>query len=315
MAAGAEGVPLPAGGTRETWRASRLLRHVAAQSGAEVAHAHHNTGHNLALLATLGGGFPPVVANRGVLAPLKFPAKFKNRRTAAIIANSVAAKNVLVESGVPERKIHVVYNAKRPPDDRALLDRLPVLREELSLPPSTIVGAIGGGKPEKGFDYLIEAAPRILERFPGTVFLLLGTQNERIRGRIDDLGLADSFRLPGFHREAATVAALFDVFVLPSLTESCPNVLLEARAVGVPAVCSDVGAVPDILGEHSGGRLVRPGDAGALASAVCEVLSDLSHAKAAARGDRLSFLDKFSPARKAEGTLAVYRKVLEERTR
>ncbi|MBE0618128.1 MAG: glycosyltransferase family 4 protein, partial [Proteobacteria bacterium] len=142
------------GGLKAQWRVSRILREVARQVDADVVHAHHTEGHNVAVLATFGGGFPPVVANRGVIFRPKFPAKFRSPRTAAIVTNSAAVKKVLEQSGVSGEKIHVVYNAKELPDRERLAALRGSLVAELGAGAGgPVIGAVGSGRPEKGFQF------------------------------------------------------------------------------------------------------------------------------------------------------------------
>jgi glycosyltransferase involved in cell wall biosynthesis len=103
-----------------------------------------------------------------------------------------------------------------------------------------------------------------------------------------------------------------DVFVLPSLSESCPNVLIEAQGVGVPAVCSDVGGVREILEDGRLGRLVPPAEPEPLAREVCAVLEDLEAARRVASRGRASALRRFTVDNKVDGTLRVYRRLLAE---
>jgi len=313
---GLETLPLAYERLRDQWETARRLRRLARDVKADVVHAHHTHGHNLALMATIGGRFPPVVTNRGVVYPPSFTAKFRSRRTAAVITNSQAARRVLVDAGVSGDKVHVVYNAKEAPDLEAIVRRAPELRAELGLPQgAVVVGAVGNGKPEKGFQHLLAAAPSILERVPSAFFVLVGGGREPLRPQVTALGLEDRVLLTGPRPDVLDLMGLFDVFVLASLAESCPNVLLEAQGVGVPAVCSNVGGVPEILEDGRLGRLVPAADPPALAAAVLATLADPAGARATAKEGRREFAERFSVARKVEGTLAVYRKVLGKRGR
>lgn len=299
------------GGLRTQWQVSRTLREIARQIGADVVHAHHTEGHNVALLATFGGGFPPVVANRGVIFRPEFPPKFRISRTKAIITNSAAAKKALQKVGVNARKIHVVYNAKEAPNLTTLQERLPFLRAELEIEGAgPIIGAVGSADPVKGFRHLIAAAPAILARNPDASFVLVGGRPDQFLPQIEAQSLTGRFRLPGRRQDVQDIMGLFDVFVLPSLSESCPNVLLEAMGVGVPAVASDVGGVPELLDGGRIGRLVPPGDPVAIADAVCEMLTDPERAAEMGRAAREAVLSRFSVRSKAEATLAVYERLL-----
>ncbi len=310
-AAGAEPRALGFGGLPGQWRASRRLRQIVRDTGAQVVHAHHTKGHNVALLATFGGGFPPVVANRGVVFRPEFPAKFRSRRTAAVITNSRTVKGVLTACGVPDRKVHVVYNAKELPDLDGLRARVPALRRELGVGDGPVVGAVGSGRPEKGFRFLVEAAPLILEGHPGAVFVLVGDSTEPLLPRIRELGLAERFRLTGHRPDAAELMAVFDVFVLPSVDmESCPNVVLEAMAAERPVVGADVGGVGEILSHGVCGLVVPPGRARELGEAVNRVLSAPERARRMGLEGRRRVGERFSVAAKVEATLEVYREVL-----
>jgi glycosyltransferase involved in cell wall biosynthesis len=294
------------------WKQSRRVRESVLEVGAEVVHAHHTEGHNVALLASFGGPFPPLVANRGVLFAPRFPTKFRSPRTGAIITNSRAVKTVLEKSGVEAGKIHVVYNARQPLDLAPLAKRAAVLREPLGLVASgPVIGTVGGGRPEKGFQFLVEAAPRILARFPSSVFVLVGTGTERLRPRLRALGLEGRFRLPGHRSDAVDIMALFDVFVIPSVgMESCPNVLLEAMSVGLPAVGADTGGIGEIIVDGVTGSVVAPGQPEALGEAVISILEDRSAMARMGDAGRRRIAAAFSLAAKLKGTSAAYENVL-----
>ena len=311
-AGGIETLSLEFGNPWRQWQSSRELRQRVASLRPAVVHAHHTKGHNVALLATFGGRFPPVIANRGVLFRPEFPAKFRSPRTAAVITNSRTVKQVLVENRVPGEKIHVVYNAKAVPDSHSIAERLPDLRTELVLSGTgPVVGAVGRGRPEKGFQFLVAAAPGILERYPETMFVLVGGGTERLEPQLAELGVRERFLLPGHRRDAVDVMGLFDVFVIPSIDmESCPNVLLEAMSVGLPAVGTDVGGIAEMVVDGVTGRVVAAGQARALSDAVIGLLEDREGMVRMGRAGRQRVADVFSLDVKVEGTLAVYEKVL-----
>jgi glycosyltransferase involved in cell wall biosynthesis len=297
------------------WKASRELRVLAAREKVDVVHAHHTKGHNVALLATFGGGFPPIIANRGVLYRPELPLKFRSARTSAIITNSVRVKRVLEQSGVPGRKIHVVYNAAEIPNREQVRSKAAGLRRELALGDGgPIIGAVGSGDPDKGLQYLVEAAPAILGRYPETIFVLVGPGTEVLTSRLDALGVRNCFRVTGFREDVRDLMGIFDLFALPSVDkESCPNVLLEAMAAGLPAVASDVGGVSEMLDDGRRGRrgwLVSPGRPDKIAGAVFEVLATQDRGRRVGALARKYVQEAHSLDRKTEGTLRVYASVL-----
>jgi glycosyltransferase involved in cell wall biosynthesis len=88
------------------------------------------------------------------------------------------------------------------------------------------------------------------------------------------LNLTDAVTLAGQQDDINPYYAIADVFLLPSLTEGCPNVLLEAMAAGVPVVATAVGGVPEVATNGKDAILVKKRDSDALASATAEILEN-----------------------------------------
>jgi glycosyltransferase involved in cell wall biosynthesis len=95
------------------------------------------------------------------------------------------------------------------------------------------------------------------------------------------LGLGAQVHFTGWRDDVPALVALGDLFVLPSLNEPFGRVLIEAMATGKAVVATAAGGVPEIVVHGETGLLVPPGDPGALAAAVRELLDD------APRGARL----------------------------
>ena len=137
-----------------------------------------------------------------------------------------------------------------------------------------VVGSVGRLSRQKGHCHLVEAASRILPKYPETIFVVVGEGEERaaLVRLAQDLGVAQAFRLPGFIAEMERVYPVFDLFVLPSLYEPFGLVVLEAMAAGLPVVASATGGVVEIIEDRGNGLLVPPGDAAALAKGILYLL-------------------------------------------
>jgi phosphatidyl-myo-inositol alpha-mannosyltransferase len=143
-------------------------------------------------------------------------------------------------------------------------------------------------EPRKGLPVLLEAMRTVVQKYPGARLLIAG------RGDADELAslvgadLRPSVALLGELNEADKAAFLrsVDVYCAPNLLgESFGVVLIEALAAGAPIVASDLDAFARVLEDGAAGVLVRRGDAGALAAALCEVLGDpRRRAELSARG-------------------------------
>jgi glycosyltransferase involved in cell wall biosynthesis len=129
--------------------------------------------------------------------------------------------------------------------------------------------------PRKDPVALVEAFAVLKARGKAHRLVMVGDGELRLRlvGRAAELGLGDEVKLTGALPPARLAVAMSaaDVFVLPSRAEPLGVVLLEAMACGTPCVATQVGGIPEILGEAQG-RLVEPGDAVGLAAAIEHVL-------------------------------------------
>ncbi len=108
---------------------------------------------------------------------------------------------------------------------------------------------------------LIEAFHTVLQRGQKAHLWIAGSGelSDTLERRISDLGLADHVRLLGLRRNLPALMEAADGFVLSSLWEGVPNVVLEALAVGLPIVATRVGGVAEVLGENYA-WLPDPGD-------------------------------------------------------
>lgn len=161
--------------------------------------------------------------------------------------------------------------------------------------PKLLVGAMGRLSPEKGFDLLIRAASELLDA--GTDLSLWiagdGAQRGELESLIAECGHQDRIRLLGHVDSSQTFYEALDVFVLSSLREGLPNVLLEAMALGLPVLATRVAGTPALVQHDANGLLIAPGSSAKLAQGLHELLSDPNRAKslgsAAQRRVRESF--------------------------
>jgi glycosyltransferase involved in cell wall biosynthesis len=137
-----------------------------------------------------------------------------------------------------------------------------------------VVGMVAKFRAQKGYRHFIEAIPRILGKCPDTTFLIVGDGEERgrVERMIRELGLREKTILAGHQENVADYYQVFDVFVLSSLWEGMPYVILEAMTLGLPVVASNICGNNELV-EHGGnGFLVTPGDSVEIAERVIELL-------------------------------------------
>jgi glycosyltransferase involved in cell wall biosynthesis len=150
------------------------------------------------------------------------------------------------------------------------------LRRQWGIPPeSPLVGVVGNVNRVKGHTYFIQAAHQVKQRIPHAKFVIVGRRIdtdpgcwEGLQSLTAELGLTDDLVFADYQEDIPGVLSTLDVFVLCSILESCPNVVLEAMAMKVPIVATDVGAVAELLGEGEAGVIVPPRNADAIANAI-----------------------------------------------
>jgi glycosyltransferase involved in cell wall biosynthesis len=147
-------------------------------------------------------------------------------------------------------------------------------RAELGLPEEgRIAIQIGLFRPEKNQRGALEAFARVRAAVPDAhlVFVGPGLMLEEVEGRADELGAREWVHFLGSRDDVPALLAHSDLMLLPSASEAMPMTVLEAMAVGVPVLASDVGDIRLTLGEA--GVCVPPGDVEALAAECIRLLS------------------------------------------
>jgi glycosyltransferase involved in cell wall biosynthesis len=152
--------------------------------------------------------------------------------------------------------------------------------------------------PSKGHPSLLRALAELRVRNPDHRFTALlvgdGPRKHDLHRLAEGLGLSDRVRLLGVRRDVAEIVAASDVFVQASLNEGLSQAMLEAMALGVPVVATDVGGTSDAVVPGDTGWLIRAGDASGLATAIDQALGDKEEATTRASAARELIQRQFS---------------------
>lgn len=163
------------------------------------------------------------------------------------------------------------------------------VRRELEIPEhAVLVLTVANLRTEKAYDVLLRAAARVLEEHPTARFLAVG--HGPLRDELDELhrrlGLGDRFRFLGFRPDAVRLMAAADVFALSSRQEGLPVAYMEASAIGLPAVVTSVGGLPDFVSDGRNGLVVPPERPRELAAAIGRLVADAALRAQLAQGSR-----------------------------
>ncbi|MDB9310619.1 glycosyltransferase family 4 protein [Aphanizomenon sp. CS-733/32] len=159
------------------------------------------------------------------------------------------------------------------------------LRQSLGIPETAnlIVGTIGRLTRKKGSGYLIEATAKLVDKFPNLHILIIGGQlssdpepfQTELMAKISNLGIENHVTLTGDRQDIPEVLGLLDVFTLPTFThEGLPRSILEAMAMGLPVVTTDIRGCREAVLQEKTGLIVPSQDSDRLAEALAIMLSN-----------------------------------------
>jgi len=233
---------------------------------------------------------------------------------------SDATRQFCIEvEGIRADKIVTIWNGidveRYDPPDAA--QRRAAIRAHLGLDESCrVVTTIGRLAPQKGQQYLIDAVPAILARVPDAHFLILGEGplGESLAAQVESAGLGHAVHLLGVRNDVRDVLLGSDLFVLPSLWEGLPNVVLEAMAAGLAVVATAVDGTPELVRDGETGVLIPPARPDLLAAAVSDLLADPAHAARLGQAGQQRALAHFSRRRNVQAYLDLYASIGRDKT-
>jgi len=291
---------------RQLWAFAEWCR----EHGIAVVHTSDLYSNIFGLPGARIAGVPLRIGNRREVNPDKSLAQLALQRAAyacadLVVANSRAAADQLLKERVPERKIRVVPNGL----DIGLFHPRPA-----SPQPRKVV-VVANLRPEKGHEVLIEAAAKVLRRFPDARFEFVGggPQLETLRAQCAALHVQHAVVFAGHQENVAARLAAADIFTLPSRSEAFPNAVLEAMAAGLPIVASAVGGICELLDDDRTGLLVPAGDVDALAAGLQALMSDPGRAARLGAAARIAAETRYSFDRMVTAFDALYRDELVKR--
>lgn len=275
-AAGVRCVCLGDRGWRLRWVAA--LARLVRNGGFDVVHGHSPLPMSAARLAasTMPKHRRPVLLSteHNSWATYRWPTRLLNRATVGRdrrvwavsdeVAASTGGRAVALRHGIDVAAV------------AATADRTGV-RAELGIADGDpIIGTVANFRAQKDYPNLLRAFRAVLDSGCRATLLVVGQGplEAETRALANELGLDGSVVFTGFRADATRVMSAFDVFVLASRWEGLPVAVMEACALGLPIVATDVGGVAETFTDDVDAVLVAPGDPGALSAALVDVLHD-----------------------------------------
>ncbi len=306
--------------TRQLARFVRFVR----EREIEVVNTHDFYTNVFGIAGAALAGVPARIAARRETKGTRTPMQKKVERAVyrlshAIVANAEAVRADLIDEGVPDKKINVIYNGLdvERVSVAANLSR-PELLTRANLPPHlncplvTIIANINLAV--KDHPTFLRAARRVADALPETAFVLAGEGEliPQIKTLAADLGLADSVFFTGRCEHVAELLAASSVCVLSSQAEGFSNSILEYMAAARPVVATDVGGAREAITNGETGFIVAVGDDETMARRIVELLKDKEQAATFGARGREKVLARFSCAAQLAATEKLYDSLLDQ---
>ena len=218
----------------------------------------------------------PVISRQGLaLIKNSFKYKFLVRNfTSSIITNTQTIKKQYEDYGwFPSNFIQVIYNGVYPPHKLVLSEKL---KKSLQTSSShKVILSAGRLNTQKGFEYLIETAKIAQDNKQAWDFVILGIgdQESYLNDKISKYNLKN-IKLLGFKKNIYEYYLCADVFVLSSVSEGTPNVVLEAMSYKCPVIATNVNGVNEIIENKRNGWIVPAKDSKAIYQAINECFAN-----------------------------------------
>jgi glycosyltransferase involved in cell wall biosynthesis len=284
------------------------LRELAAGTAPDIIETHHIKSHCLLALSKLWREYPWVAFHHGYTqTDVKVRAynqvdRWSLRHAAHVVTTNEPFAAALAARGVAAGRITVLHNGVR--DEPAHAPAVALLRDTLGLADDDrVVLAVGRLSKEKGQQYLVRAA----RQWRGRARLVIvgdGPERPALEHLAAESGGGVIFA--GLSHDVAPYYGLADVFVLPSLSEGSPNVLLEAMVRGLPVVATAVGGVPEIATDGVSALLGPSRDPDFIGRAVVRLLDDRALAGRLGTHARRAVLKRYTPEQRATTLSRLY---------
>ena len=223
--------------------------------------------------------------------------------------------NSLCKVGINPNQISLIYNAIDINDIQFRTKQYDI-KSKLNIPLDSIICiALGRLVWAKGYKSLIEAFAIIKDKMHNLFCIIVGGGELQhvLSEQITRNNLLDRVVLYGYsdHETALSILKACDIFVMPSRTEGTPIALLEAAALGVPIVATNVGGIPELVTTQEA-LLVPPDNPAALASSLMKLAEDRNFAKELSEHARFRVNELFSADQQLDATLNAYHSALSQ---
>ena len=259
---------------------TRLVK-ILKDEKVDIVHCHRHKPTVYGVIAVIAAGTPAVISHvHGISRTKNLRRRITNffifRKVNRILTVGEAAREDVLKANpsVPAGKVVSIGNSIDYERYANVSLSKEKAKERLGVPPDSYVfGTVARMAPNKGQIYLIKAFAKAKKVLPTARLIFVG--DGRLRSKLEKQARClvpdGSVHFLGRRKDVPDVLRTMNAFVLPSVgSEGLPRSLLEAMAAGIPCISTEVGGIPEIIGNDEFGLVVPPKDENALAEAMIE---------------------------------------------
>lgn len=303
---------------RSMYRGGRQVARLCRRHNVRLLHPHGAVSPLYTVYAARKLNLPVLYHLHDAMPPngfIRLATRYYGPVVRRVVCVSEASRKTALALGYPRERTEVVYNGI---SDRFLGD-IPPPAPDVS-GPGPHFGIVGLIVELKGQHVLLQAARRILERYPHAHFWIVGPlchpddqpYLDRLHRMAEEPGLAGHVTFTGPREDVPRLMAAMDAMVMASiLPEALPTVVIEAMALGRPVVATNIGGQLEIIRDGETGLFIPPEDPEAMARALLQIADgerrDLGRRAAADARAR------FTPRRFGDDMARIYRELIGQR--
>ncbi len=213
--------------------------------------------------------------NKLTIAIVRISALLSHWLPQKIVCVAEAAKRLHIDYGYDANRMVVIHNGLDIANFTANTAQIAALRQQCFAENEMVIGWVGRFHPDKGHENFVKAAAIIVKSYPQAKFLLVGedcdVNNTQLMASLTGRDLLRHFILLGERSDVPVCLAVMDIFCMPSSNEGFPNALVEAMAMGLPCIATDVGDTAFLVGDTA--IVVPPQNEQALAEGLLQVIA------------------------------------------
>ncbi len=215
---------------------------------------------------------------------------------------------------VPANKLTTIYNGINF-EDTHVTKNTEDKKKELNINQfNPIIGTVGHLTMVKGVNHLLRVFKLVLKSYSNACLLIAGDgpEEKKLKELTLRLNITDSVKFLGFREDALEIINIMDIFVLPSLWEGMPNVILEACALGKPVVSTSVGGAKEIIKHGETGFLVPVRNYKDLTKAIKTLIENPKKREEFGRKGKEFVLKNFSLDKMVKSTEKLYEQLISQ---